>query len=49
MTQFQERSGVATLGGNSITLLGPEIQVGDQSTGLLDKKFLCIFRVSVEA
>ncbi|MDD9270946.1 thiol peroxidase [Paenibacillus sp. GCM10023248] len=31
MTQLQERTGVATLGGNPITLLGPEIKVGDQA------------------
>lgn len=37
MTQFQERTGVVTLGGNPITLLGPEIQVKDHSTGLHSK------------
>lgn len=33
MTQphLQERTGIATLGGNPITLLGPEIKVGDQA------------------
>ncbi|MDQ0902696.1 MULTISPECIES: thiol peroxidase [unclassified Paenibacillus] len=31
MTQVQERTGVATAGGNPITLLGPEIKVGDQA------------------
>ncbi|OAS23998.1 thiol peroxidase [Paenibacillus oryzisoli] len=30
-THLQERTGVATLGGNPITLLGPEIKVGDQA------------------
>jgi thiol peroxidase len=30
-THLQERSGIATLGGNPITLLGPEIKVGDQA------------------
>lgn len=30
-THVQERTGVATLGGNPITLLGPEIKVGDQA------------------
>ncbi|KRF04447.1 thioredoxin peroxidase [Paenibacillus sp. Soil766] len=30
-THIQERTGVATLGGNPITLLGPEIRVGDQA------------------
>ncbi|NOU64129.1 thiol peroxidase [Paenibacillus sp. LMG 31461] len=30
-TQLQERTGIATLGGNPITLLGPEIKVGDQA------------------
>lgn len=31
MTQIQERTGVATVGGNPVTLLGPEIKVGDQA------------------
>jgi thiol peroxidase len=31
MTQVQERTGVATVGGNPVTLLGPEIKVGDQA------------------
>ncbi|MBP1964801.1 thiol peroxidase [Paenibacillus aceris] len=31
MTQLQERTGVATVGGNPVTLLGPEIKVGDQA------------------
>ena len=32
MTQsLQERTGVATLGGNPITLIGPELKVGDQA------------------
>ncbi|MDF2645233.1 MAG: thioredoxin peroxidase [Paenibacillus sp.] len=31
MTQVQERTGVATAGGYPITLLGPEIKVGDQA------------------
>lgn len=31
MTQVQERTGVATIGGNPVTLLGPEIKVGDQA------------------
>ncbi|OCT15851.1 lipid hydroperoxide peroxidase [Paenibacillus pectinilyticus] len=30
-THLQERTGVATVGGNPITLLGPEIKVGDQA------------------
>lgn len=30
-TNLQERTGIATLGGNPITLLGPEIKVGDQA------------------
>jgi thiol peroxidase len=30
-THLQERTGIATLGGNPITLLGPEIKVGDQA------------------
>ncbi|NQX63906.1 thiol peroxidase [Paenibacillus qinlingensis] len=30
-THLQERTGVATLGGNPITLLGPQIKVGDQA------------------
>jgi thiol peroxidase len=30
-TNVQERTGIATLGGNPITLLGPEIKVGDQA------------------
>lgn len=31
MTQVQERTGVATVGGNPVTLLGPEIKVGDKA------------------
>ncbi|NOV01841.1 thiol peroxidase [Paenibacillus planticolens] len=31
MTQIQERTGIATVGGNPVTLLGPEIKVGDQA------------------
>lgn len=31
MTQVLERIGVATVGGNPVTLLGPEIKVGDQA------------------
>jgi thiol peroxidase len=31
MTQIQERTGAATVGGNPVTLLGPEIKVGDQA------------------
>ncbi|SDO72518.1 thiol peroxidase, atypical 2-Cys peroxiredoxin [Paenibacillus sp. yr247] len=31
MAQIQERTGVATAGGHPITLLGPEIKVGDQA------------------
>ncbi|CAN7730989.1 thiol peroxidase [Paenibacillus sp. LjRoot56] len=30
-TNLEERTGIATLGGNPITLLGPEIKVGDQA------------------
>ncbi|MDR6554234.1 thiol peroxidase [Paenibacillus qinlingensis] len=30
-THVQERTGVATVGGNPITLLGPEIKVGDKA------------------
>lgn len=30
-THVQERTGVATLGGNPITLLGPEIKIGDKA------------------
>jgi len=31
MTQVQERTGVATVGGNPVTLIGPEIKVGDKA------------------
>ncbi|GFZ81424.1 putative thiol peroxidase [Paenibacillus marchantiophytorum] len=31
MTQITERTGVATVGGNPVTLLGPEIKIGDQA------------------
>ncbi|UKS26324.1 thiol peroxidase [Paenibacillus sp. HWE-109] len=31
MTQMTERTGVATVGGNPVTLLGPEIKIGDQA------------------
>ncbi|KRF30460.1 thiol peroxidase [Paenibacillus sp. Soil787] len=31
MTQVKERTGVATVGGNPVTLLGPEIKVGDKA------------------
>jgi thiol peroxidase len=31
MTQIQERTGAATVGGNPVTLLGPEIKDGDQA------------------
>ncbi|MFD0694426.1 thiol peroxidase [Paenibacillus sp. GCM10027628] len=40
MTQLQERTGVATLGGNPITLLGPELKAGDQAPNFTVNKDL---------
>ncbi|BFT68875.1 thiol peroxidase [Paenibacillus sp. P36] len=40
MTQVQERTGVATVGGNPVTLIGPEIKVGDKAPNFTVNKDL---------